>query len=99
MKWLYTFMQLSKKQTRADMIAEHLKEVEAMEVYITDKRTPEQEAMYKEQLVIQRQLGFEVGDGAQNWLRLHQILMDYEKRLKHLESQVGTRKGGGDEIV
>jgi hypothetical protein len=99
MRWLNTFIALSKKQTRADMIAEHLKDMEAVGVYITDKRTPEQEAMYKEQLVIQRQLGFEQGDGAQNWLRLHQILLDYEDRLKHLESQVGTRKGGGDEIV
>ena len=70
-----------------------------MRVYITDERTPEQEAMFKEQLAIQRQLGFEVGDSHQNWLRMHQILLDYEERLKHLEAQVGTRKGGGDEIV
>ena len=99
MRWLNTFIALSKKQTRADMVKEHLKDVEALEVYITDKRTPEQEAMYKEQLAIQAALGFELGDGAQNWLRLHQLLLDHEARLKHVETQVGTRKGGGDEIV
>jgi len=102
MKWLNTFKELSKKQTRADMVAEHLKdlkEVEAMKVYITDKRTPEQEEMFKEQKSIQTLLGFDHGDSHQNWLRMHQILWDYEKRIKHLESQVGTRKGGGDEIV
>ena len=94
MKWLNSFKQLSKKQTRADMVAEHLKEVEAMEVYITDKRTPEQEVMFQEQLRIRALLGFEGGDNVQNWLRLHQILWDHEERIKHLESQVGTRKGG-----
>jgi len=96
MKWLNTF---KRKQTRADMVAEHLKEVEAMKVYITDKRTPEQEEMFKEQKRIQTLLGFDHGDSHQNWLRMHQILLAHENRIKHLESQVGTRKGGGDEIV
>lgn len=86
MKWLNSFKQLSKKQTRADMVKEHLKEVEAMEVYITDKRTPEQEEMYQEQLRLQEKLGFMRGDSHQNWLRMHQILLDHENRLKHLES-------------
>lgn len=86
MKWLNSFKQLSKKQTRADMVEEHLREVEAMEVYITDKRTPEQEVMYREQLRIQNLLGFDHGDSHQNWLRMHQILLDHENRIKHLES-------------
>ena len=87
MKWLNTF---KRKQTRADMVAEHLKdlkEVEAMEVYITDKRTPEQEVMFQEQLRIRVLLGFEGGDNVQNWLRLHQILWDHEERIKHLEKK------------
>ena len=58
---------------------------EPLRVYITDKRTPEQEAMWQEQKRIKDALGFEFGNEPQNWLRLHQILMDYEERLKHLE--------------
>jgi hypothetical protein len=76
MKWLNTFK-----------VVEHLKEVEAMEVYISDKRTPEQEEMFQEQLRIRALLGFEGGDNVQNWLRLHQILWDHEKRIKHLEKK------------
>ena len=60
---------------------------EPLQVYITDERTPEQEAMHKEQLAIQSQLGFERGDNAQNWLRMHQILLDHEKRLTALEGK------------
>ena len=56
-----------------------------MRVYITDQRTPEQEAMYKEQLSIQAMLGFERGDSHQNWLRTHQIMLDHETRLMALE--------------
>ena len=70
-----------------------------MRVYITDERTPEQEEMFQEQRILKDALGMEHFNDHQNWLRLHQILWDYEKRIKHLESQVGTRKGGGDEIV
>ena len=58
-----------------------------LRVYITDQRTPEQEAMFKEQLAIQSQLGFERGDTHQNWLRMHQILLDHEKRLTALEGK------------
>ena len=58
-----------------------------LRVYITDQRTPEQEAMHKEQLAIQSQLGFERGDTHQNWLRMHQILLDHEKRLTALEDK------------
>jgi hypothetical protein len=65
-----------------------------MRVYITDERTPEQEEMFQEQRILKDALGMEHGDNHQNWLRLHQILWDHEERLKHLESQVGTRKGG-----
>lgn len=56
-------------------------------IYVSDQRTPEQEAMHKEQLAIQSQLGFERGDTHQNWLRMHQILLDHEKRLTALEGK------------
>jgi hypothetical protein len=58
-----------------------------MRVYITDERTPEQEAMFKEQLAIQAMLGFERGDSHQNWLRTHQIMLDHENRIKALEGK------------
>ena len=96
MNW---WMSKLRGKTRADMVAEHLKEVEAMEVYITDKRTPEQEEMFKEQKRIQTLLGFDHGDSHQNWLRMHQIMLAHENRIKHLEIQIGARMGGGDEIV
>lgn len=54
-------------------------------IYITVKRTPEQELMYKEQLRIRALLGFEERDAAQNWLRMHQIMLDHENRIKALE--------------
>jgi len=60
---------------------------ETLRVYITDKRTPEQEEMFQEQKSIQTLLGFDHGDSHQNWLRMHQILLDYEKRLKVLEGK------------
>ena len=62
--------------------------------FITSERTPEQEEMFQEQRILKDALGMEHGNDHQNWLRLHQILWDHEERLKHLESQVGTRKGG-----
>jgi hypothetical protein len=52
-----------------------------------DTRTPEQEAMFKEQLAIQQALGMERGDNHQNWLRLHQIMLDHENRIKTLEGK------------
>jgi hypothetical protein len=94
MKWLKKL--LGKKQTRADMVEEHLRELEKLEVYITDKRTPEQEEMFKEQKRIQTLLGFDHGDSHQNWLRMHQIMLAHENRIKALESlSLETR----DEIV
>ena len=56
-------------------------------IYITDQRTPEQEAMYKEQLAIQAMLGMERGNNTQNWLRMHQIMLDHENRIKALEGK------------
>jgi hypothetical protein len=56
-----------------------------MRVYITDKRTPEQEEMLQEQRIIMDALGMEHGNAPQNWLRLHQILLDDDARLKKLE--------------
>jgi hypothetical protein len=58
-----------------------------MRVYITDERTPEQEEMFREQRVLKDALGMEHGNDHQNWLRRHQILWDYEKRLKVLEGK------------
>jgi hypothetical protein len=58
-----------------------------MRVYITDERTPEQEAMWREQKCIQALLGFEHGDNHQNWLRMHQIMLDHETRLIALEGK------------
>ena len=63
------------------------KEEPPLGVYIAYKRTPEQEAMYQEQLRIRALLGFEEGNDTQNWLRMHQILLDHENRLKGLESK------------
>ena len=60
---------------------------EPLRVYITDQLTPEQEAMYKERLAIQAMLGMERGDDHQNWLRLHQIMLDHENRIKALEGK------------
>lgn len=60
---------------------------EPLRVYITNERTPEQEIMWQEQKRIQALLGFEHGDNAQNWLRMHQIMLDHEKRLTALESK------------
>ena len=60
---------------------------EPLRVYITDERTPEQEVMWQDQKRIRALLGFEEGDNAQNWLRMHQILLDHETRLTALESK------------
>ena len=61
---------------------------EPLRVYITDQRTPEQEAMFQEQRRIGDVLGFEHGNATQSWLRLHQILIDHEKRLTVLEGEL-----------
>ena len=60
---------------------------EPLRVYITNQRTPEQEAMHKEQLRIRALLGFEEGNDTQNWLRMHQIMLDHENRIKALEGK------------
>ena len=60
---------------------------EPLRVYITDQRTQEQETMFQEQLEIQQELGMERGDNHQNWLRLHQIMLDHENRIKALEGK------------
>tara|TARA_R110000868_G_scaffold32653_3_gene118969 strand:- start:9334 stop:9552 length:219 start_codon:yes stop_codon:yes gene_type:complete len=57
-------------------------------VYIEIRRTPEQEVMFQEQKRIQDALGMEHGDDTQNWLRLHQIMLDHEKRLIALDSKI-----------
>ena len=60
---------------------------EPLRVYVTDQRTPQQEAMYQERLAIQAMLGMERGNDHQNWLRLHQIMLEHEKRLIALEKK------------
>lgn len=57
------------------------------EMVIIYNRTPEQEVMYQEQLRIRALLGFEEGNDTQNWLRIHQILLDHDNRIKALESK------------
>jgi hypothetical protein len=52
-----------------------------------DTLPPEQQEMYDEQLEIQQELGMERGDNVQNWLRLHQIMLDHENRIKTLEGK------------
>ena len=56
-------------------------------VYIEIGRTPEQEEMFKEQQAISALLGFEQGNDVQNWLRLHQIILDHENRITALEGK------------
>ena len=53
------------------------------------ERTPEQELMFQEQLRIKDALGFEHGNDTQNWLRMHQILLDHEDRLNNLGASDG----------
>jgi len=57
------------------------------EMVIIYNRTAEQEVMYKEQLRIRALLGFEEGNDTQNWLRIHQIMLDHEMRLIDLENK------------
>lgn len=61
-----------------------------MRVYIIDQRTQKQEVMFQEQLRIRALLGFAEGDDTQNWLRMHQILLDHENRLTDLETRDAT---------
>ena len=56
-------------------------------VYIEIGRTPKQEVMFQEQLRIKDALGMEHGNDTQNWLRLHQILLDHENRITALEGK------------
>jgi hypothetical protein len=57
------------------------------EMIIIYNRTAEQEAMFQEQLRIRALLGFEEGNDTQNWLRIHQIMLDHENRIKALETE------------
>ena len=60
---------------------------EPLRVYSTAQRTPEQEAMFQLQKSIKDALGMEHSNDHQNWLKLHQILLDHEERLKALEGK------------
>ena len=73
------------------------KSVDKRIAVIVGERTPEQEVIYQEQLRLQKVLGFTHGDNTQNWLRMHQIMLDHENRLKHMESlSLETRDGHTD---
>lgn len=63
------------------------KKVEKRVSVIFNTRTPEQEVMFQEQLRIRALLGFAEGNDTQNWLRMHQILLDHENRLTDLETR------------
>lgn len=63
------------------------KRVEKRIALIFGERTPEQEKMYQEQLHIRDKLGFERDNDTQSWLRMHQILLDYEHRISKLEGK------------
>ena len=80
MNWL---LKRLRGKTRADMIAEHNRELEALIGH--SAAVPDRHAMQDEMNILKHKLGFEFDNEAQNWLRLHQILLDYENRLKHLE--------------
>ena len=81
MKW---WLSKLRGKTRADMIAEHNRELEAL-IKGHRAEAPDRHAMQDEMNILKHKLGFEFGNEEQNWLRLHQILMDYENRLQHLE--------------
>jgi len=73
-------------KTRADMIAEHNNELEVLIGHRAPD--PDKYKMQDEMNIIQHQLGFETfGNETQNWLRLHQIMLDHENRIKALEGK------------
>jgi len=57
-------------------------------VLVERDRQERVKAMAAEQFSIQLELGFDINDSAQKWLRLHQILKDHEDRIKKLEDSV-----------
>lgn len=56
-------------------------------VIVDPARMQQVEAMREEQREIQHRLGIPTEDDVGAWLRLHQILLDHETRLKALEAQ------------
>lgn len=66
------------------------KEEPSLGVYIINEKTPEQKAMFEDQKRIMNWLGMEHGNDAQNWLRMHQIMLDHENRIKALEARDAT---------
>jgi hypothetical protein len=66
------------------------KDEPSLGVYIINEKTPEQKAMFEDQKRIMNQLGMEHGNDAQNWLRMHQIMLDHENRIKALEARDAT---------
>ena len=82
MKW---WLSKLRGKTRADMIAEHNRELEALLGHRA--AVPDRRKMQDEMNILKHKLGFEFDNEAQNWLRLHQILMDYETRLAELEGK------------
>lgn len=63
------------------------KKIRKFEEHFVDiERQKRVKAMQAEQISIQLELGFDPNDSVQGWLRLHQILKDYEDRIKSLEA-------------
>lgn len=57
-----------------------------IKVYIADrKREEEEKRMNERKVMLQYAMGFDPSDSAQCWMRLHEILMDHENRIKKLE--------------
>jgi hypothetical protein len=49
------------------------------------KRDPVVDRMRERELICMRAMGFDPDDPQQCWMRLHEVLLDYELRLKRLE--------------
>jgi len=70
-------------------IIRKLKERSSSRLVLVDPDRQERiDAMRAEQFSIQLELGFDINDSVQEWLRLHQILKDHEDRIKKLEDSV-----------
>jgi len=56
-------------------------------VLVVDHDAVERQRMKDKQRDLQRKLGISAYDDVQSWLRLHEILSDYEDRIAALEGK------------
>lgn len=82
MGWLNWF-----RRKRPVFVAAPPHVVTAEEAERAEKEKLRLEEIAAKQKAIQRELGFHPWDSDQSWLRLHEILLDYEKRLRALEGK------------